>query len=398
MVDENGNSVYNQVVEMVQSAVLNSFTLLDSYIGNTQREEAMLHRQRVKMPDGSYRWVQGKTHDELNDAIVRAYVESGRIAEFMDIISHQPTVRTNFKEYAENWFSVYKTGLKPMSQKDYRYQLDHILYPFFGEMSLQEISTQSVQCFLNEHDHVAKSTLRKSLLVLKQLFKLAIKEHLVADNPIDTSILKITSEVENEREPLSSKEFASIESHIANLEKAEDKMLLALMMYTGMRRGEVLGLRWEDIDFDTKMIEVCRNVTYPNNDAIVGTPKSKKGFRMIPLDERLLTYLQPRRKNGFLFGGEAPISKSSFNKRWSRIKRDVDIYGATPHVFRHTYATMLNNAGVSMKTIQSILGHADINTTMNIYTHTDVGNILDAGLKYKEFTSQISCTPHSNIS
>lgn len=394
MLDENGCDAYNTVREMFQSTMADALAYLYNY---TRRDEETMHRQRVKLPGGAYRWVQGKTHDELNDAIVRAYVESGRIAEFMDVPSSRPTVRTNFKEYAENWFSTYKTSLKPMSQRDYRYQLDHILYPVFGDSNLQDITTQKVQVFLNDHSNVAKSTLRKSLLVLKQLFKLAIKEKLVDDNPIDTKLLKIASDVENEREPLSPEEFAEIEAHISILQK-EDQILLAGLMYTGMRRGEVLGLRWEDIDFDAKTITVQRNVTYPDNDAVVGTPKSKKGYRTVPLDDRLVSFLTPRKSEGYLFGGDRPPSKSSFTKRWNRIKTTIDIHGATPHVFRHTYATMLNNAGVSMKTIQAILGHADIATTMNIYTHTDVENILDAGMKYKQFSTQtIRTTVSSSV-
>ena len=385
MLDENGCDVYNTAKEMLRSALVDTLAYIDS--GIARRDTDMLHRQRVKLPDGSYRWVQGKTHDELNDAIVRTYVESGRINEFINFHDSAPIVKTNFRDFAENWFRTYKTGLKETSQHDYRYQLDHLLYPAFQNIALQDISLNDVQEFLNCHRDTARSTLRKSLLVLKQLYTLAIKEHLLTDNPIDTKVLKITSNIANERTPLTNEEFNDILVHLQDITNVEDRRLLALLLLTGMRRGEVLGLRWEDIDFKAKTIVVSRNVTYPDNEAVIGTPKSKKGFRTIPLDDRLIEFLTPRQQDGFLFGVDIPPSKSSFNKQWGRIKKQIDIHGATPHVFRHTYATALNNAGVPMKTIQSILGHADIATTMNIYTHIDVGNILEAGNKYRQFTT-----------
>ena len=114
MLDENGYDVYNTVQEMLQSTLAECFTYVENY---TRRDTDMLHRQRVKLPDGTYRWVQGKTHDELNDAIVRVYVESGRIAEFMNVSTPTPRVRTNFKELGEKWFTTYKSGLKEMSKR-----------------------------------------------------------------------------------------------------------------------------------------------------------------------------------------------------------------------------------------------------------------------------------------
>ena len=346
-----------------------------------------MHRQRVKVADGKYRWVQGNTHDELNDNIVKAYVESGRINEFISLPVTNSGVETNFREFAEEWYSTYKTGLKQTSLKDYRYQLDHLLYPVFGDMTLQSITVGTVQNFLNDHCHVAQSTIRKSLLVLDQLFKLALKQHLVVDNPIDTKILKVNSVPPQKRESLSPEEYADILNHLDDIANIQDRRMLALMLLTGMRRGEVLGLQWSDIDFDQRLIHIRRNVTFPDNAPVIGTPKTENGERIIPLDARLGKYLSPVETSGYVVGGKSPISKSSFTKSWRRIISAIDVHNATPHVFRHTYATALNNAGVPMKTIQMIMGHADITTTMNIYTHVDTTNILDAGEMYYRHTA-----------
>ena len=76
-----------------------------------------------------------------------------------------------------------------------------------------------------------------------------------------------------------------------------------------------------------------------------------------------------------------PITEMSYKRTWERIEKHVNLYGATTHVFRHTYLTILSNAGVEPKTIQAIGGHADITTTMNIYVHKQTAQIIDAGRK-----------------
>ena len=105
------------------------------------------------------------------------------------------------------------------------------------------------------------------------------------------------------------------------------------------------------------------------------------GKRVIPMDDRLIEYLKPFGKSGFVLGGEAPISNMVFRRLDKSIKRQIDLHGATPHVFRHTYITTLAKAGIDLKTIQRISGHANITTTLNIYTHTREEEIQAAGAK-----------------
>lgn len=395
MLDENGCDVYNTAEEMLRSALVETLAYIDS--GIARRDTDMLHRQRVKLPDGTYRWVQGKTHDELNDAIVRVYVESGRIAEFMNVSTPTPRKRTNFKELGEKWFTTYKSGLKEMSKRDYRYQLDKLLYPTFADTFIQDIKLTDIQQFLNDHPGTAKSTLRKSIIVLDQMFHLAIRDELTDTNPVDKKLLKYPSDTVQERNALEPDVFDSIIAQIPRLTRENDRRMLALFCFTGMRRGEIAGLKWTDIDTDKNIITVQRNVTYPGNEPVIGTPKSKKGYRAIPLDPRLLQYLGEFGGDEFIFGGDAPLTRSAFMSIFHHIGTIVNLHGASCHIFRHTYATTMNNAGVDPKTLQSIMGHADIATTMNIYTHTNNGNIQDAGKKFVAITNaQNLCMDQQN--
>ncbi len=161
--------------------------------------------------------------------------------------------------------------------------------------------------------------------------------------------------------------------------ECEDQRLLALLTFTGLRRGEMLGLRWEDIDIAQGLIHVQRNVTFTSNQPIIGTPKSKSGVRDVPLLPQLLESIKPLEVTGYIVGGEAPITLMKYERSIERIERTIDLHGATAHVLRHTYLTMLNNAGIDPKTIQAIGGHADIGTTMNRYVHSQKKQVLFAG-------------------
>ena len=120
--------------------------------------------------------------------------------------------------------------------------------------------------------------------------------------------------------------------------------------------------------------------TFHNNQLILGDPKSEAGKRSIPLDERLVNILRPHRQlNGFVIGdGLRPVTERTFIRTWQRISRTINLYDATPHVFRHTYLTIAASSGLDIKTLQAIAGHADIKMTMNCYVHKREEKIIEA--------------------
>ena len=104
-----------------------------------------------------------------------------------------------------------------------------------------------------------------------------------------------------------------------------------------------------------------------------------KGERDVPLNSMLLTHLEPIQQEGFIIGDTEPITRMSYRRRMDRIESTIDLHGATAHIFRHSYLTYAASLGTDLKTLQSIAGHADIQTTMNRYVHTQTTNIVEAG-------------------
>ena len=115
----------------------------------------------------------------------------------------------------------------------------------------------------------------------------------------------------------------------------------------------------------------------------LGLPKSKSGIRKIPLDFRFKALLIPQRQiSGFVIGESlTPLAEKAFQRRWRRIAETIDLHGATPHVFRHTYISIAVAAGVDPKTVQAIAGHADIETTLEVYAQVRQKSVEEAGEK-----------------
>lgn len=352
---------------------------------------AKRHKQRVRIGitengDPIFKWADGYSIDELNDNIVRIYIENGLLDRFMDDKALKPALSGNipcptFKAYAKKWFETYKApNLKPTTCKGYISNMNRHLYPFFGEMRLDEITTDRVQQFLNEKEPLARSTVHTMFVLFGEVMNSAYEDKLIPSDPTKSKRITIPSKGKKERASLTPEQLKSVIQGIASeLKDNDERRLLALYLFTGMRRGEVLGLRWEDIDFKKRLIHVERSVTYPTNQPLIGPTKTRSGKRIIPLDERLEEFLKPIGTSGYIVGGEAPITNMVYRRLFDRIEKKLNLFGATPHVFRHSYITAMAKTDIDLKTIQRISGHSNISTTLNIYTHTREEEIQKAG-------------------
>lgn len=159
------------------------------------------------------------------------------------------------------------------------------------------------------------------------------------------------------------------------------------IMYTGMRRGEAIALRWEHIDFENKTISVSDNAIFPTNQPIVKKPKTENGKRKIILLDCLAKVLYPLRGSGFVFTGESIRGNSWYTRQWKAYQRATQL-DVTPHQLRHTYATILFEADIDVKDTQALMGHADISTTRNVYTHIRKNRMEQTAAKLNQFVGK----------
>jgi integrase len=185
---------------------------------------------------------------------------------------------------------------------------------------------------------------------------------------------------------------------INGLEKLHDSDYLyaCFLCFTAFRRGEILGLKWEDIDFKNKTITVRNNVIFPDgcNDPVEKGPKDDS-FGTVYLHSELLKRIKPYQSStGYVIRGsrgvsDGPISRSSFTKMWNRIKKTLDLKGATSHSFRATYATMMNAHCVHIdpKALQGALRHKTPDLAIKVYTKENDNKTRQAEMEYDEWIS-----------
>ena len=167
----------------------------------------------------------------------------------------------------------------------------------------------------------------------------------------------------------------------------EGGLFAYFLLYTGMRRGEALALKWENIDFENKTITVTDNVVFVNNRAVIKPPKTEAGVRTVVLldclSEKLLP-LMPSDRSEFVFSGKELLGGSYYPKAWKRYQKTSGL-NITPHQLRHTYATILFEAGIDTKDAQNLMGHSDITTTRNIYTHIRQTRLAETANRLNDF-------------
>ena len=164
-------------------------------------------------------------------------------------------------------------------------------------------------------------------------------------------------------------------------------LLPALIYYTGMRWGEALALKWEDIDFSRKQIKIERSVYYVSTRPAIKEPKTESGKRKVPLLQPLETALNHKRQKGYIFTpdhGKSLLWESQAQGLYKKFQKETGIE-VTAHQIRHGYATALFEAGIEAKIAQKLLGHAQITTTLDIYTHVRDEMLENAALRMENF-------------
>ena len=172
-----------------------------------------------------------------------------------------------------------------------------------------------------------------------------------------------------------------------DIPKLLDRRYAALLLYCPARSEDIRGIRMKDIDPHKMLIRIERSVTYAKAKTIIGDPKTEAGFRhmlMLPKlwDVLALTPEEMHDPDAYLLhmrdDTHQPLTFQANRRLWERVCAAINVYGKTPHCFRHTFATRAYRAGVSEKTLQSMGGWADLKTMQNVYIHTQEEDLENA--------------------
>ena len=174
---------------------------------------AKRHKQRVKIGvnengDSVYKWADGYSIDELNDNIVRIYIENGLLDRVKSDQPPRQKIDTKgecptFREYVPKWFATFKEyQLKPNTIKGYRSNFRKHIYPFFGDMKLDEITADDIQRFLNEKEYLARNTVHTMLILVGEVLESAYEDKLIPTDPSKSKRIAIVSKRKKERDAL----------------------------------------------------------------------------------------------------------------------------------------------------------------------------------------------------
>ena len=324
------------------------------------------HTQTLAMPDGSRKYIYGKTQEELDEKVLEARIlmKSG-----VDIASDE-----TFGHFAQVWYDIYKKPyLRENSLNSIQYVLNQHILPYLGGCRLRDITPMQIQSVMARLSNKSNSLQSKALIHLRSIFKVAEENGLVAKSPV-SAMLKPGGKKTPEKIALTPQESQTLLERVEN-HRARTFLLTAL--HTGMRRGEILALKWEDIDFENKVIHVRRNAVLGRYETTISDElKTKASKRDAPLSEELEEWLTERKRNAhsqyvISMQNHQPLTKSSYKSMWKLIERELPNTHVTAHILRHTYVTRLFEAGLDIKEIQYLAGHSTVDMTLRVYTHYD---------------------------
>ncbi|EPZ18430.1 tyrosine-type recombinase/integrase [Mycobacteroides abscessus] len=280
--------------------------------------------------------------------------------------------------YLDYWMhDVAPLRLRPKTLELYESVIRIHLKPLLGQQSLTRLSVPILQQVLNRYLAAGHSirTVRGTRTVLSAALTRAMREELVTRNV--ARLVELPGEQPKEVVPWSASEAARFLT-VAQQDPLFPAYLL-LMLY-GLRRGELLGLRWSDIDWDSAQIHIRQQLQQIGGELQVGPVKTRAGRRdlpLIPLARKLLAQHQARQLDNeanqwdlvITADGGQPFWPRNFVRRFHQLCQRAGLRRIRLHDLRHTTATMLKDNGVPARDAQLILGHAHISTTQQIYQH-----------------------------
>ena len=368
-------------------------------MANNKRSDGFYQKNITvgRKADGSYirKTIYARTKKELE-------LKAAEITQQLHQGIYVPEDKTTFGEITDIWLKQYN----PTANEKWFYRQDSVinkhLLPTLRHMKLKDLKTYHLQSIINNmaKEGLATSTMKQAKQTAVRILNVGVENDLVVRNVFST--VKVPTIEPNERRALTEEE-----RELVNRTWQEHRMGHAamIMMYCGLRRGELLALTWEDIDLERKVLLVNKSASILKNQTQIKKPKSRAGVREVPIPNFLADILRDLPHPFELVCPDAQgdlMTGTAYYRAWnsylhylnlqaggrdaSRSQRKVQVIEhITAHMFRHTYASMLYEAGVDIKSAQRFLGHADIEMTLAVYTHLT---------KYKEAEAISSLNAH----
>ncbi len=318
--------------------------------------------------------------------------------QMIDDVENQCYVKDNkltVGVWIMEWSEIYLKNLSPTTQQGYRQQIEnYILSSPISKIRLQDLTTNDVQKWINNilecspisNKSISAKTVKNIYHNLSAAIEKAVSLDLVKKNVCKAVVLpkikKYVATVYDEND---------VQKLLAAAQGTDMELMLIIDINLGLRRGELLGLKWKHIDFENglvmiedNVVEVRKNIS--EDRVITKAPKSNSGKRVIPISNTLIAilkkarreYIERKLRQGVDYVDEdyvicqpngKPYKPASISKKFNEFLKKNNLKHIRFHDLRHTNATLMLKEGISPKVAQMRLGHSDFSTTMNIYSH-----------------------------
>ncbi|MBI5221503.1 MAG: site-specific integrase [Candidatus Magasanikbacteria bacterium] len=323
------------------------------------------NRYRMRSPDNS------SAGAKIYESTLRQKLARGEGVDQSYQAAEEKKIMPTYSQFASEWLEKYARANNKYSEFVNKTSiLNANLLPFFGRFQLSQISNRIIEEYKAEKIKTGLSpkSINNHLTVLRKSLKTAQEWEIVEKVPM----IKLLRVDPTQTIFLSPEEYEKL---LANCEGQCYEMVY-LTLNTGLRVGELMGLKWIDVDLERKVLTVQRAIYR----STIGSTKSNK-IRKIPLTDGLVEMLvtKPRNTNGFIFnnGANNPFIQTRCDKMIKKAAMQAELPKIGWHTLRHTFASNLANKGVAIQHIQALLGHTDIKTTMR-YSHISSIALVDA--------------------
>ena len=317
-----------------------------------------------------YHYVYGKTYEEAESKVLIGCEIATRYLSGRYI-----TVNKVYRE----WLNAVVNRVKESTLANYQNKFEKHILPEFGDIPCADLTAGRINAFINKKlaDGLSASYVRDIFTVFKTMLKYAQEEY---GFRLSLKNVVLPKAERKQVEKISDTEQKKLVSYLkANMSLTAFGILLSLFM--GLRIGELCGLKWEDVDFQHKVLRIRRTVQRiasangnRKTKIVISAPQSATSFREIAIPDMLMKYFEMFRDEADYFilsGTDKPVEPRTMQYRYKKILQSAEVESHNYHKLRHTFATNSAEKGFNVKALSAVLGHSSVTLTLNRYIHPD---------------------------